>query len=264
MSDTVLVSASEGVATVTLNRPDALNSLHRRAQGERCWRRCCRSPRTRPPGRWCSPAPAAASAPARTCASTATRWPAATAAPLSTVAAALQPDLPGAGDDAQAGHRRGQRHRRRRRGLAELRLRLPDRGRQREVPARVRQRRAGPGHRRVLDAAAADRARPGDRAGDPGRAGRRVRGAGDGPGQRRGAGRRAGRRPRSSWPPGWPPGPTAAYAAIKEQLLYSAAHPLAAALEREGELQNALGTSPDHREATAAFLRKEKPIFHGR
>jgi len=59
-------------------------------------------------------------------------------------------------------------------------------------------------------------------------------------------------------------GPTAAYAAIKEQLLYSAAHPLAAALEREGELQNALGSSRDHREATASFLRKEKPIFHGR
>jgi 2-(1,2-epoxy-1,2-dihydrophenyl)acetyl-CoA isomerase len=59
-------------------------------------------------------------------------------------------------------------------------------------------------------------------------------------------------------------GPTAAYAAIKEQLLYSAAHPLPTALEREGELQNALGSSPDHREATAAFLRKEKPVFHGR
>jgi 2-(1,2-epoxy-1,2-dihydrophenyl)acetyl-CoA isomerase len=59
-------------------------------------------------------------------------------------------------------------------------------------------------------------------------------------------------------------GPTAAYAAIKEQLLYSAAHPLPSALEREGELQNALGSSPDHREATAAFLRKEKPVFHGR
>jgi 2-(1,2-epoxy-1,2-dihydrophenyl)acetyl-CoA isomerase len=59
-------------------------------------------------------------------------------------------------------------------------------------------------------------------------------------------------------------GPTAAYAAIKEQLLYSAAHPLAAALEREGELQNALGNSRDHREATASFLRKEQPVFRGR
>ena len=59
-------------------------------------------------------------------------------------------------------------------------------------------------------------------------------------------------------------GPTAAYAAIKQQLAYSAAHPLATSLEREGELQNGLGNSVDHREATAAFLRKEKPIFRGR
>jgi 2-(1,2-epoxy-1,2-dihydrophenyl)acetyl-CoA isomerase len=59
-------------------------------------------------------------------------------------------------------------------------------------------------------------------------------------------------------------GPTAAYAAIKEALAYSAAHSLASSLEKEGELQNALGASPDHRDATAAFLRKEKPIFHGR
>jgi 2-(1,2-epoxy-1,2-dihydrophenyl)acetyl-CoA isomerase len=58
-------------------------------------------------------------------------------------------------------------------------------------------------------------------------------------------------------------GPTAAYAAIKQQLLYSAAAPFAAALEREGELQNGLGESVDHREATAAFLRKEKPVFRG-
>ena len=59
-------------------------------------------------------------------------------------------------------------------------------------------------------------------------------------------------------------GPTAAYAAIKEQLFFSATHPLAASLEREGELQNGLGASPDHREATAAFLRKERPVFTGR
>jgi 2-(1,2-epoxy-1,2-dihydrophenyl)acetyl-CoA isomerase len=59
-------------------------------------------------------------------------------------------------------------------------------------------------------------------------------------------------------------GPTAAYAAIKQALAYAAAHPLASALEKEGELQNALGASPDHREATAAFLRKEQPVFRGR
>jgi 2-(1,2-epoxy-1,2-dihydrophenyl)acetyl-CoA isomerase len=59
-------------------------------------------------------------------------------------------------------------------------------------------------------------------------------------------------------------GPTAAYAAIKQALAYAAAHPLASSLEKEGELQNALGASPDHREATAAFLRKEQPVFRGR
>jgi 2-(1,2-epoxy-1,2-dihydrophenyl)acetyl-CoA isomerase len=58
-------------------------------------------------------------------------------------------------------------------------------------------------------------------------------------------------------------GPTAAYAAIKQALFYSAAHPLASALEKEGELQTALGSSSDHREATAAFVRKERPVFTG-
>lgn len=59
-------------------------------------------------------------------------------------------------------------------------------------------------------------------------------------------------------------GPTAAYAAIKEQFAFSAAHPLAASLEKEGELQNQLGRSPDHRTATAAFVRKEQPLYEGR
>lgn len=58
-------------------------------------------------------------------------------------------------------------------------------------------------------------------------------------------------------------GPTLAYAAIKEQIAFAATHPLAAALEREGELQNSLGASTDHREATAAFVRKQRPSFTG-
>jgi 2-(1,2-epoxy-1,2-dihydrophenyl)acetyl-CoA isomerase len=58
-------------------------------------------------------------------------------------------------------------------------------------------------------------------------------------------------------------GPTAAYAAIKEQLLYSASHGLAESLEREAELQTALGRTADHRAATAAFVRKERPVFEG-
>jgi 2-(1,2-epoxy-1,2-dihydrophenyl)acetyl-CoA isomerase len=58
-------------------------------------------------------------------------------------------------------------------------------------------------------------------------------------------------------------GPTAAYAAIKEQLLYSATHGLAESLEREAQLQTELGRTADHRAATAAFVRKERPVFEG-
>jgi 2-(1,2-epoxy-1,2-dihydrophenyl)acetyl-CoA isomerase len=59
-------------------------------------------------------------------------------------------------------------------------------------------------------------------------------------------------------------GPTAAYAAIKRQLHYAATATLAEALEKEAEEQNALGATADHRDATAAFVRKEKPVFTGR
>jgi 2-(1,2-epoxy-1,2-dihydrophenyl)acetyl-CoA isomerase len=58
-------------------------------------------------------------------------------------------------------------------------------------------------------------------------------------------------------------GPTAAYAAIKESFAFASAHPFSAALEKEGELQNRLGATADHRDATAAFVRKERPVFTG-
>ena len=58
-------------------------------------------------------------------------------------------------------------------------------------------------------------------------------------------------------------GPTAAYGAIKECLLYAAEHGLAKSLEKEAELQTRLGQSVDHRAATAAFLSKAEPVFHG-
>jgi 2-(1,2-epoxy-1,2-dihydrophenyl)acetyl-CoA isomerase len=58
-------------------------------------------------------------------------------------------------------------------------------------------------------------------------------------------------------------GPTAAYAAIKAELLYCASHGLAESLEKEAELQTELGRTADHREATFAFLRKERPVFTG-
>jgi 2-(1,2-epoxy-1,2-dihydrophenyl)acetyl-CoA isomerase len=59
-------------------------------------------------------------------------------------------------------------------------------------------------------------------------------------------------------------GPTLAYAAIKEQLLFAAGHPLGAALEKENEVQSRLGGSADHRNATRAFTGKERPVYEGR
>jgi 2-(1,2-epoxy-1,2-dihydrophenyl)acetyl-CoA isomerase len=59
-------------------------------------------------------------------------------------------------------------------------------------------------------------------------------------------------------------GPTAAYAAIKESLLYAAEHGLGDSLEKEAELQATLGQTHDHRAATAAFLNKAQPVYQGR
>jgi 2-(1,2-epoxy-1,2-dihydrophenyl)acetyl-CoA isomerase len=58
-------------------------------------------------------------------------------------------------------------------------------------------------------------------------------------------------------------GPTAAYAAIKEQLRYAATAPLADALEHEAALQVRAGATEDHRTAVAAFLNRDRPTFTG-
>lgn len=59
-------------------------------------------------------------------------------------------------------------------------------------------------------------------------------------------------------------GPTLAYAAIKESVRFSATHTFAEALEFEGTLMERTGRSADHRNAVAAFLEKERPTFEGR
>ena len=59
-------------------------------------------------------------------------------------------------------------------------------------------------------------------------------------------------------------GPTLAYAAIKEALLFGAEHGLHESLAKEADLQQLLGQTRDHQEATRAFLRKEQPVFEGR
>jgi 2-(1,2-epoxy-1,2-dihydrophenyl)acetyl-CoA isomerase len=59
-------------------------------------------------------------------------------------------------------------------------------------------------------------------------------------------------------------GPTAAYAAIKESLLFAATHSLGESLAKEAELQSRLGQTQDHRAATLAFVHKQQPTYQGR
>lgn len=59
-------------------------------------------------------------------------------------------------------------------------------------------------------------------------------------------------------------GPTVAYGQIKRQLAIGAAGGLAEALDAEYHAQAACGATADHREATDAFVNKRKPHFTGR
>ncbi|MDT0462797.1 2-cyclohexenylcarbonyl CoA isomerase [Streptomyces gibsoniae] len=59
-------------------------------------------------------------------------------------------------------------------------------------------------------------------------------------------------------------GPTLAYAALKESLAYGLSHSLDEALEKEDELQARAGASQDHRIAVDAFVNKKKPVYLGR
>jgi 2-(1,2-epoxy-1,2-dihydrophenyl)acetyl-CoA isomerase len=58
-------------------------------------------------------------------------------------------------------------------------------------------------------------------------------------------------------------GPTTAYAKIKEAALASAGSELTEALEMEARTQAEAGGTEDHRAATKAFVAKEKPRFTG-
>jgi 2-(1,2-epoxy-1,2-dihydrophenyl)acetyl-CoA isomerase len=59
-------------------------------------------------------------------------------------------------------------------------------------------------------------------------------------------------------------GPTGAYGKIKEALQLAATADLATALRAEGVGQAALGATADHREAVDAFVAKRTPTFTGR
>jgi 2-(1,2-epoxy-1,2-dihydrophenyl)acetyl-CoA isomerase len=58
-------------------------------------------------------------------------------------------------------------------------------------------------------------------------------------------------------------GPTAAYAAIKLALAYSAVHTLEESLHFEGEMMRVTGATLDHHNAVAAFQAKQSPTFDG-
>ncbi|HYN93467.1 MAG TPA: enoyl-CoA hydratase-related protein [Pilimelia sp.] len=59
-------------------------------------------------------------------------------------------------------------------------------------------------------------------------------------------------------------GPTVAYGAIKRQLSIGGAGTLSDALAAEAQAQAICGATADHRSATTAFLAKRRPVFEGR
>ena len=59
-------------------------------------------------------------------------------------------------------------------------------------------------------------------------------------------------------------GPTAAYGLMKESVAFGAIHSLPDTLAKEDELQTKAGATEDHQIAVRAFLAKEKPGFTGR
>ena len=59
-------------------------------------------------------------------------------------------------------------------------------------------------------------------------------------------------------------GPTVAFGAVKRSIAYAATHDLAAALDFEGQQQALAGATQDHRDGVVAFLAKQQPTFNGR
>ena len=59
-------------------------------------------------------------------------------------------------------------------------------------------------------------------------------------------------------------GPTVAFGAVRRSLNHAAGHDLASSLDFEGEMMALTGATVDHSRAVAAFVAKEKPVFEGR
>jgi 2-(1,2-epoxy-1,2-dihydrophenyl)acetyl-CoA isomerase len=59
-------------------------------------------------------------------------------------------------------------------------------------------------------------------------------------------------------------GPTVAYGAIRRSLAFSAGHDIDESLDFERQMMELTGSTDDHRAAVKSFLAKEKPRFDGR
>jgi 2-(1,2-epoxy-1,2-dihydrophenyl)acetyl-CoA isomerase len=59
-------------------------------------------------------------------------------------------------------------------------------------------------------------------------------------------------------------GPTVALGAMRRSVAYAAGHSFEEALEVESAMMQRTGATADHRAAVAAFVAKEKPVFEGR
>jgi 2-(1,2-epoxy-1,2-dihydrophenyl)acetyl-CoA isomerase len=59
-------------------------------------------------------------------------------------------------------------------------------------------------------------------------------------------------------------GPTIALGSMRRSVAYAASHTFEESLTLEGEMMNRTGATQDHRTAVAAFVAKEKPAFQGR
>ena len=59
-------------------------------------------------------------------------------------------------------------------------------------------------------------------------------------------------------------GPTASYGAIRRSVEFSAGHGFAESLEFEASMMTLTGSTEDHRNAVTSFVKKEKPTFTGR
>ena len=59
-------------------------------------------------------------------------------------------------------------------------------------------------------------------------------------------------------------GPTVALGAMRQSVAYAAGHSFEEALEFESAMMTKTGATADHRAAVASFVAKEKPVFEGR